>query len=51
MQAFDRINQKWGRGTLSMASVIQKEKRWLMNQRRKSAGFTTSWSDIPVAGA
>lgn len=47
MQAMDRINGIWGRGTLrSAAEGI--EKSWKMKRERVSPGYTTCWGQVPV---
>lgn len=52
MQALDQINQRYGRGTLHLASAGTAGKRrvWEMKQERKTAGFTTDWEGLVVAG-
>lgn len=46
MQAMDRINAIWGRGTLrSAAEGI--DKRWKMKRERVTQGYTSSWSQLP----
>ncbi len=48
MQAMDRINAIWGRGTLrSAAEGI--EKGWKMKRERMSPEYTTHWAQLPVA--
>lgn len=50
MAAIDKINQKWGRGTIINASVgIQKG--WKMRQLQKSARYTTDWQNLLVVKA
>lgn len=50
MQAMDRINQTWGKGTLrSAAEGINK--RWRMKRERMSPAFTTRWDQLPVGVA
>ena len=50
MQAMDRINRTWGKGTLrSGAEGINK--RWQMKRARMSPAFTTRWDQIPVGVA
>jgi DNA polymerase V len=50
MQAMDRINRTWGKGTLrSGAEGINK--RWRMKRERMSPAFTTCWEQIPVGVA
>jgi len=47
MQAMDRINAIWGRGTLrSAAEGIQKS--WKMKRDSVSPGYTTNWDQVPV---
>ena len=48
MQAMDRINATWGRGTLrSAAEGIGKG--WKMKRERMSPGYTSRWDQLPVA--
>lgn len=48
MEAMDRINAIWGRGTLrSAAEGI--DKRWRMKRERMSPGYTTRWDQLPCA--
>lgn len=48
MQAMDRINAIWGRGTLrSAAEGIQKN--WTMKRERMSPCYTTNWGQVPIA--
>ncbi|MAH80702.1 MAG: hypothetical protein CMP39_03340 [Rickettsiales bacterium] len=42
MSAYDRINEKWGRGTINIACTELKQKPWLMSQKNISAQFTTN---------
>jgi len=46
MEALDRINARFGRGTLRFAAAGF-ERPWWVRQARKSPLFTTSWSDLP----
>lgn len=47
MQVMDRINDHWGRGTLrSGAEGVART--WRMKRERKSPGYTTDWTQIPV---
>lgn len=50
MQAVDRINQKWGRQTVQVATAGL-TKPWKMVQSHKSPAYTTSWSELPVVNA
>lgn len=48
MRVMDRINNKMGAGTLSIAaSGITK--RWAMRRESKSPSYTTEWSELPEA--
>jgi DNA polymerase V len=51
MQALDSINQRYGRGTLHLASAgtAGKHRVWEMKQERKTAGFTTDWEGLPLS--
>jgi DNA polymerase V len=50
MQAMDRINRMWGKGTLrSGAEGINK--LWKMKRERMSPAFTTRWDQLPVGVA
>lgn len=53
MTALDRLNQRYGKGTLHMASAgVEGNKRvWSMKQERRTPRYTTSWEDLPVAKA
>lgn len=53
MTALDRINQRFGKGTMKMASAgLDGERRvWSMKQERRTPAYTTNWDDIPVARA
>jgi len=47
MGIMDRINQRWGRGTLRTASE-HAEGIWKMNRGNLSPRYTTSWSELPT---
>ena len=53
MTSLDELNQRFGRGTLHMASAgLAGEKRaWSMKQERRTPGYTTCWADMPVVRA
>lgn len=53
MSALDDLNQRYGRGTLKMASAgLAGDKRvWSMKQERRTPGYTTCWADMPVVRA
>ncbi len=49
MQALDRVNAAYGRGTLVLAAAGLGAKPWHMRQERRSPCYTTRWSELPVA--
>ena len=50
MEALDRINDRWGRDSLRYGSSgLVRE--WSMKQTWKSPAYTTSWAELPLAGA
>lgn len=53
MQALDAVNQRYGRGSLLLASAgLAGDRRvWGMKQERKTPGYTTRWEDMPVVRA
>ncbi|HNY66098.1 MAG TPA: Y-family DNA polymerase [Deltaproteobacteria bacterium] len=50
MKTMDEINQRWGRGTI-IHGASGFSRPWWMRQTRRSARFTTSWSELPVVKA
>lgn len=53
MSALDELNQRYGKGTLHMASAgVEGNKRvWSMKQACRTPRYTTRWDDLPVARA
>jgi DNA polymerase V len=53
MSALDGLNQRFGKGTVLMASagVEGNHRVWSMKQERRTPGYTTRWEDMPVARA
>jgi len=51
MDAMDEMNQRYGRGTLKLASAGAPKaiKLWAMRQERMSTGFTTDWGGLAVS--
>lgn len=47
MTSMDKINKRFGTGTVRLASE-QQSNRWAMKRDFLSARYTTRWSDIPV---
>jgi DNA polymerase V len=50
MDAMDQVNQRYGRGTLKLASggTPKAIKLWAMKQERISSGFTTDWRGLAL---
>lgn len=53
MATLDKINLRYGRGTVSIASAgLAGDKRvWSMKQERRTPGYTTDWKCLAVARA
>ena len=53
MTALDELNQRYGRGTVKLASagLLGERRAWTMKQERRTPGYTTCWADIPVVRA
>ena len=53
MTTLDDLNQRYGRGTVLMASagLAGDRRAWAMKQERRTPGYTTCWADMPVARA
>ena len=53
MSALDGLNQRYGKGTVLMASAGAdgNTRVWSMKQERRTPGYTTRWEDMPVARA
>ena len=53
MTALDDLNQRYGRGTVLMASagLAGNRRAWSMKQERRTPGYTTCWEDMAVARA
>lgn len=50
MEAIDKINADWGRGTVKFAAEGT-EQAWKMKRENLSRRFTTNWKEIPVVKA
>ena len=54
MTALDAINDRYGRGTLKVASAgtehggVKKLQGWRMKQERRTPGYTTCWDELAV---
>ena len=53
MAALDTLKQRYGRGTLLMASagLAGDLRAWSIKQERRTPGYTIRWADIAVAHA
>lgn len=53
MTALDDLNQRYGKGTLQMASagLAGNRRAWSMKQERRTPGYTTCLADMAVARA
>ena len=53
MQTLDRVNRRYGRGTMQLASAgLDGDKRtWAMRQERRTPQYTTRWEDMPTVRA
>jgi len=53
MTTLDDLNQRYGRGTVLMASagLAGNRRAWSMKQERRTPGYTTCLADIPVVWA
>jgi DNA polymerase V len=53
MTVLDQVNQRYGRGTLLVASAGLEgaHRSWEMKQERRSPQYTTRWADMAVARA
>lgn len=53
MAVLDRLNRRYGQGTLRMASagLTAGHQTWAMQQAHRTPGYTTCWADMPVVRA
>jgi DNA polymerase V len=53
MMALDRLNDRYGRGTVQLASagIGGDARAWTMKQQWRTPGYTTCWDELPVARA
>jgi DNA polymerase V len=53
MTTLDNLNQRFGKGTVLMASAgLAGERRaWAMKQERRTPAYTTCWKDLAVVRA
>jgi len=47
MATLDRVNAKWGHGTLGIGSAgLRDDRRWMMARGKLSPAYTTKWSEL-----
>lgn len=53
MQALDAVNQRFGRGTVALASagLAGELRQWSMKQERRTPGYTTDWEGLALVRA
>jgi DNA polymerase V len=53
MTALDAINERYGRGTLMLASAGNRglKRNWVMKQERRTPRYTTHWDEVAVVRA
>lgn len=53
MQALDAVNQRFGRGTVALASagLAGELRQWSMKQERRTPGYTTDWEGLALMRA
>ena len=53
MAALDRLNDRYGRGTVQLASagLGAEARKWTMKQQWRTPRYTTRWDELPVARA
>ena len=53
MTALDSLNERYGRGTLKLASagLVGAPRNWTMKQELRTPAYTTRWEDMPVVRA
>jgi len=53
MVVMDRVNLRYGRGTVMLASagLAGEERRWAMRQERRTPQYTTRWRDLQLVRA
>ena len=53
MSAIDGLNDRYGRGTVQLASagVTDARRAWSMKQERRTPRYTTRWHEMPIARA
>jgi DNA polymerase V len=48
IQAVDRLNKRYGSGTIWHASEYRNDARWQSKREHRSPRYTTNWAELPV---
>lgn len=53
MSTLDRLNQRYGKGAVTMASTGNRgaQREWVMRQERRTPDYTTCWQSLPIVRA
>lgn len=51
MEVVDALNRRWGADTVWHASQDSRHAAWQSKHEHRSPAYTTSWADLPIAGA
>lgn len=51
MSAVDRLNDRYGRGTVAWGGGGRTQRAWAMRATRLTPAYTTNWADLPLARA
>lgn len=52
LNMLDRINGKWGRGTVGLGSAgLQRPRAWAMKREQLTPAYTTSWNELAIVHA
>ncbi|QNP48413.1 Y-family DNA polymerase [Diaphorobacter aerolatus] len=51
MTAMDTLNDRYGKGTIGIASAGIRKGTWHMKQERRTPAYTTRWEDMPIVRA
>jgi DNA polymerase V len=52
MATLDRINARWGKGTLGIGSAgLQQPRRWAMKRGTMTPAYTSDWDDLAIVRA
>lgn len=49
MNSLDKINKKYGPGSLKVAACGVNKKKWNMNRKHHSPRFVSDWNELPIA--